>query len=91
MHSFFDTLTFFRCTTPLKANLLAQISQVHSLGKNAAEERDVQPEVLRQGVETAHASEVNQAVGGLLTVLNRNPSCGEGGGSQREALQQIAS
>lgn len=63
-----------------------QIVQVYSLGENTAEERDVKPEVLWQGVEAAHGSEVNQAVGGLLTVLNRNASCGDE--CQGEALQQ---
>lgn len=49
---------------------------MNSLGENAAEERDVKPQVLRQRVEAAHGSEVNQAVGRLLAVLNWNASCG---------------
>lgn len=49
----------------------------NSLGDDAAEQRDVEPEVLRQGVQTAHGSEVNQTVGGLLAVLHRYASCGE--------------
>lgn len=46
-----------------------------SLGDDAAEERHVELEVLWQVVQTAHGSEVNQTVGGLLTVLNWNTSC----------------
>ena len=47
------------------------------LGDDPAEERDVEPELLRQRVEAAHSSEVNQAVGGLLTELDRYASCGD--------------
>lgn len=49
--------------------------QRHSLGDDAAEERDIEPEVLWQRVQAAHGSKVNQAVGGLLTVLDGNSSC----------------
>lgn len=49
--------------------------QIYSLGDDTAEERNVQPEVLGQRVQTAHGSEVHQAVGGLLTVLHRNAPC----------------
>lgn len=41
------------------------------LGDDAAEERDVDSQILRQRVEAAHGSEVNQAVSGLLTELDR--------------------
>lgn len=50
--------------------------QINSLGDDAAEERHIKPELLRHRVEAAHGSEVNQAVSGLLTVLDRNSSCG---------------
>lgn len=59
------------CTTPDPGLIL----QVYSPGNDAAEERDIKQEVLRQSVEAAHGSEVHQAVGGLLAVLNRNTSC----------------
>lgn len=49
--------------------------QVYSLGNDTTEERNIQPEVLWQCVQTAQGSKVNQAIGGLLTVLNRNASC----------------
>lgn len=51
--------------------------QFNSLGDNTAEQWDIKPEVLRQAVETTHGSEVNQTIGGLLTVLNRHASCGD--------------
>lgn len=53
------------------------IPQVYSLGEDAAEQRNIEPELLWQRVETAHGSEVNQPVGGLLTVLHGSGSCGE--------------
>lgn len=40
------------------------------LGEDAAEERDVGPELLRQGVQAGKGSEVHHAVGGLRTVLH---------------------
>lgn len=46
-----------------------------SLGEDAAEERHVKPEVLREGVEAAHGSEVHQTVGRLLAELNRDAGC----------------
>jgi len=62
--------------TPTRA-LHVLFLQMNSPGDNTAEERDIKPEILWQGVETTHGSEVNQAVGGLLTVLNRHASCGD--------------
>lgn len=56
--------------------ILVLVVQINSLGDDAAEERHIKPELLRHRVEAAHGSEVNQAVSGLLTVLDRNSSCG---------------
>lgn len=67
-------LTYYSCS-----------GHIDSLGDDAAEERDIKPELLRQRVEAAHGSEVNQAVGGLLAELNRNTSCGD---QDRRALHQ---
>lgn len=67
-------VVFWTCATrPTPDPVL--ILPVYSLGNDAAEERDIKAEVLWQSVEAAHGSEVNQAVGGLLAVLNRNASC----------------
>lgn len=65
--------------------ILVLVVQINSLGDDAAEERHIKPELLRHRVEAAHGSEVNQAVSGLLTVLDRNSSCGD---QDRRALQQ---
>lgn len=40
------------------------------LGKDAAEEWDVGPELLGEGVEAGERSEVHHAIGGLSTVLH---------------------
>lgn len=50
--------------------------RVNSPGDHAAEERDINPEVLRQSVEATHGSEVHQTIGGLLAVLHRHVSWG---------------
>lgn len=47
---------------------------MNSLGNNTAEKWDIKLEVLWQVVEITHGPEVNQAVGRLLTVLNRHAS-----------------
>lgn len=57
-----------------------------SLGDDVAEERDMKLDVLRQRVEAAKSSEVNQAVGRLLTVLNRDPPCED---DKNTALQTL--
>ncbi len=41
------------------------------LRNDAAEQRNVDLQVFREGVEVAHGSEIHHAVGGLLTVLYR--------------------
>lgn len=41
------------------------------LSNDAAEQRNVDLQVFREGVEVAHGSEIHHAIGGLLTVLNR--------------------
>ena len=70
--------TYYSCSAPADW-------QINSLGDDAAEERHIKPELLRQRVEATHGSEVNQAVSGLLAVLDRNSSCGD---QDRRALQQ---
>lgn len=40
------------------------------LGEDAAEERDVGPELLGEGVQAGERSEVHHAVGGLRTILH---------------------
>lgn len=58
----------------------------NSLGNNTAEEWDIKSQVLWQAVETTHGSEVNQAVGRLLTVLNWYTTCGD---QERRALRSL--
>lgn len=41
------------------------------LSNDAAEQRNVDLQVFREGVDVAHGSEIHHAVGGLLTVLYR--------------------
>lgn len=41
------------------------------LGDDAAEQRNVDLQVFREGVEIAHGSEIHHAIGGLLTALYR--------------------
>lgn len=41
-----------------------------SLGDDGAVERDIEAELLWDGVQVAHGSEVDQTVGGLLAQLN---------------------
>lgn len=63
------SFVLFGCDILLPRSLLAD-----SLGEDAAEERHVEPEVLREGVEAAHGPEVHQTVGRLLAELNRHAS-----------------
>lgn len=43
---------------------------LHSLGDDGAEEGDVEAELLGDGVQATHGSEVDQTVGGLLAELD---------------------
>lgn len=67
----------FHYFPPYSLQDLQQISSVttycpspDSLGDDGAVERDVEAELLWDGVQVAHGSEVYQTVGGLLAELN---------------------
>lgn len=56
-------------TTPAPSIMICCVS-LDSLGEDHAIERDVEAELVWDGVQVAHGSEVDQTVGGLLAELN---------------------